>query len=72
MAIYLRSFKREPFLGQSMVIATLSLVLSLLTVRAFGITGISLSYFLCTGIVGTILAASIFRSTQATMVAEMS
>jgi hypothetical protein len=71
MAIYLRSFRREPFLGQSIVIATLSLVLSLLTVRAFGVTGISLSYFLCTGIVGTMLAASIFRSTQATMVAEM-
>jgi hypothetical protein len=62
MAIYLRSFKREPFLIQSMVIAALSIVLSLLTVRAFGTTGIALSYFLCTGIVGMIFGATILRS----------
>src|SRR6266700_3211581 len=62
MAIYLRSFKREPFLIQSMVIAALSILLSLLTVRAFGTTGIALSYFLCTGIVGMIFGATIFRS----------
>src|SRR6266851_3991439 len=62
MAIYLRSFKREPFLVQSIVIAALSILLSLLTVRAFGTTGIALSYFLCTGIVGMIFGATIFRS----------
>jgi|GraSoi2013_100cm_1033763.scaffolds.fasta_scaffold01975_4 hypothetical protein len=62
MAIYLRSFKREPFLVQSVVIAALSVLLSLLTVKAFGTTGIALSYFLCTGIVGLILAVTIFRS----------
>lgn len=62
MAIYLRSFKREPFLVQSIVIAALSVLLSLLTVRAFGTTGIALSYFLCTGIVGMIFGATIFRS----------
>jgi hypothetical protein len=62
MAIYLRSFKREPFLVQSIVIASLSILLSLLTVRAFGTTGIALSYFLCTGIVGMILGVAVFRS----------
>jgi hypothetical protein len=62
MAIYLRSFKREPFLVQSIVIAALSTLSSLMTVRAFGATGIALSYFLCTGIVGMIFAATIFRS----------
>src|SRR5216683_5761380 len=62
MAIYLRSFKREPFLIQSIVIAALSILLSLLTVRAFGTTGIALSYFLCTGIVGMIFGATILRS----------
>jgi O-antigen/teichoic acid export membrane protein len=62
MAIYLRSFKREPFLVQSIVIAALSIVLALVTVRTFGTTGIAVSYFLCTGIVGMIFAATTFRS----------
>jgi len=66
MAIYLRSFKREPFLIQSIVIAALSILLSLLTVRAFGTTGIALSYFLCTGIVGMIFGATILRSWHGT------
>jgi len=62
MAIYLRSFKREPFLFQSIVIAALSILLLFLTVRTFGTAGVALSYFLCTGIVGMIFAATIFRS----------
>jgi len=70
MAIYLRSFKREPFLVQSIVIAAISTLLSLLTVRAFGTTGVALSYFLCTGIVGMILGAAIFRSWHGTVEAN--
>jgi hypothetical protein len=66
MAIYLRSFKREPFLAQSIIIAALSVLLSLLGVRAFGMPGIAMSYFLCTGIVGMISGTTIFRSSNKT------
>jgi hypothetical protein len=62
MAIYLRSFKREPFLVQSVVIAALTVLLSLLTVKGWGIAGIAASYLLCTGIIGLILGAATFRS----------
>jgi hypothetical protein len=62
MAIYLRSFKREPFLVQSMVVAGLTLVFSLAVVRAWGSTGLAFVYLLCTGVVGVLLAVQAFRS----------
>lgn len=62
MAIYLRSFKREPFLVQSMVVAGLTVSLVLLTVKAWGTAGVAASYLLCTGFVGLILAMITFRS----------
>ena len=62
MAIYLRSFKREPFLVQSMLTAVLSILLALCTVKAFGTRGVALSYFAGTGIVGMTIAASTFYS----------
>ncbi len=65
MAIYLRSFKREPFLMQSTVVAALTLLFSLAVVRAWGSTGLAFVYVFCTGIVGTALAVKTFRSWQA-------
>jgi len=62
MAIYLRSFKREPFLLQSMVVAALTLVFSLAVVRAWGSTGLAFVYLLCTGVVGVALAVQTFQS----------
>jgi hypothetical protein len=62
MAIYLRSFKREPFLVQSMVVAWLTVSLALLTVKAWGTAGVAASYLLCTGFVGLILATITFLS----------
>lgn len=62
MAIYLRSFKREPFLVQSMVVAALTLTLSLAVVREWGSVGLSFVYLVCTGIVGVVLAVQAFRS----------
>jgi hypothetical protein len=62
MAIYLRSFKREPFLAQSVVVAALTVLLSLLTVKGVGITGIAASYLLCTGVISLIVGAASFRS----------
>jgi len=62
MAIYLRSFKREPFLVQSMVVAGLTLTLSLAVAREWGSVGLSFVYLACTGIVGVVLAVHAFRS----------
>jgi hypothetical protein len=66
MAIYLRSFKREPFLVQSLVVAALTILFSLLTVRAWGSAGLAFSYLLCSGIIGVTLATKTFRSWQTT------
>ncbi|MGH9740501.1 MAG: hypothetical protein ACRD4X_18230 [Candidatus Acidiferrales bacterium] len=62
MAIYLRSFKREPFLVQSIVVATLTLLFALAVVRAWGSAGLAVVYLFCTGIVGVVLAVRTFRS----------
>ena len=62
MAIYLRSFKREPFLIQSVVVAALTVSVSLATVKGWGLASIATSYLLCTGVIGLIVAVTIFRS----------
>ena len=62
LAIYLRSFRREPFLVQSIVVAALTTLLSLVTVKRWGIAGVTASYLLCTGVIGLVLAAAAFRS----------
>lgn len=62
MAIYLRSFKREPFLVQSIVVATLTLLMSLAVVRTWGTIGVAFVYLLCTGIIGVVLAVRAFQS----------
>jgi len=66
MAIYLRSFKREPFLVQSLVVAALTTMLSLATVQRWGIAGVTASFLLCTGVIGLTIAGATFRSWHAT------
>jgi hypothetical protein len=61
-AIYLRSFKREPFLWHSIAVAVLTLALCRLTVVSWGSTGVSLAYLVSTGIVGSVWGWLIFRS----------
>ena len=61
IAIYLRSFKREPFLWQSIGVAALTLLFCRLTVKRMGTMGISLSYLVCTGIIGLVSGWLIFR-----------
>ncbi len=61
-AIYLRSFKREPFLWHSMTITILTLVLCRLTVVTWGNFGVSVAYLVSTGIVGSVWGWFIFRS----------
>jgi hypothetical protein len=61
MAIYLRSFKREPFLVQSVVVAVSTVILALLAARVWSVTGVALSYFVCTGAIGFVYALAVFR-----------
>jgi hypothetical protein len=61
MAIYLRSFKREPFLIQSVVIAISTVLFSLLTVKFWGTAGVAFIFLFCTGIFGLISGTVIFR-----------
>jgi hypothetical protein len=61
-AIYLRSFKREPFLGQSMAVAILTLSFCFLTVKQMGPIGVSLGYLICAGAIGLVSGTIIQRS----------
>lgn len=62
VAIYLRSFKQEPLLWQSVLVASLTLLMCRLTVRGMGTMGVSLSYLAGMGIVGFFSGWLIFRS----------
>jgi hypothetical protein len=70
LAIYLRSFKREPLLWLSAAVAALTTVCSWATVRTMGAIGISLSYFLCTGVLGLISVLGVFQSWRRTIALE--
>jgi hypothetical protein len=56
----LRSFKREPYLVQSMVVATLTLLLAALTAPRWGNTGVTLGYLAVSVGVGLPSALTIF------------
>jgi hypothetical protein len=60
LAALLRSFKSEPFLIQSVGVASLTLSLAVLTAPRWGNTGATLSYFVATGAFGLPLAIVIF------------
>src|SRR5260370_4492720 len=66
MGICLRAFKREPFLVQSTVIAVLTLLFALSTVKVWAAGGVALSYLLCTGVISLTSAIMIFRRWSAT------
>jgi hypothetical protein len=61
LAILLRSFKQEPFLGQSLVVAALNLGLAAVAIPKFGELGAALSYLLATGAAGLPLAWIVYR-----------
>ncbi len=61
-AMYLRAFKREPFLVQYLVVSTLTCVCTFLTARAWGAAGVAATYFACTGVIGLISGTMIFQS----------
>jgi hypothetical protein len=56
----LRSFKREPFLGQSLAVASLTLLLAALTAPRWGTTGVTLSYLAATAGIALPSALRIF------------
>lgn len=60
VAILLRSFKCEPFLMQSIVVAALTLALSALTAARWGNAGATFSYFFATSVIGMPYAGAIF------------
>lgn len=62
MAIYLRSFKEEPFLLQSVTVFTLTTVSVLIAAPRWGSLGVAASYFVSSGLLGLTIAAFIFRS----------
>jgi len=64
LAIYLRSFKREPYLIQSTAIAALTTGGALLTASRWGERAIALNYFLLSGVIGSVWALFIFQSSR--------
>lgn len=62
MGVYLRSFKEEPFLIQSVIIFSLTTVIVTVAAPRWGSLGIAVGYFLSNGVVGLAAATVIFRS----------
>ena len=61
LAILLRSFKQEPFLAQSLVVAALNIALAAVAIPKFGALGAALSYLLATGGAGLPIAWIVYR-----------
>lgn len=64
LATLLRSFKREPFLRQSLAVAAFTLVLARLTASRWGNTGVTLSYLAVTAGIALPSALTIFLRTR--------
>ncbi len=64
MAIYLRARKIEPFLWQSIIVAGLTCGGALLLAPHWGTTGVAVTYFFSSGVIGLSLAVRIFRATR--------
>jgi len=61
-AIYLRAHKEEPLLWQAIVVAVLTSTGAYLAAPRWGLVGICVVYFICSGIIGVTSASLIFRS----------
>jgi len=64
LGILLRSFKSEPFLAQSLVVAASTLTLAAVTASRWGNTGAALSYFSATAVIGLPFALTIFADAR--------
>jgi len=61
-AIYLRAHKEEPLLWQAVAVALLTSGGAYFAAPRWGITGVCIVYFFCTGVIGVISATIIFRA----------
>jgi len=61
-AIYLRAYKDEPFLQQSILVALATLFGAVLCASRSGVWGVALTYFFSTGVIGLAYASTIFYS----------
>jgi hypothetical protein len=64
LAILLRSFKSEPFLTQSVVVASVTLSLTAISAARWGATGAAFSYFAATVLIGLPLAWAIYSGAR--------
>lgn len=70
LAVYLRSFKQEPYLVQSTAVASLTLVGILAVTPHWGSAGVAVVYFLFNGILAVAWAVSIFREQRSARARE--
>jgi len=61
-AIYLRSHKEDPLIWQALAVAILTSAGAYFAAPRWGISGTSIVYFVCTGVIGLISATAIFRT----------
>lgn len=61
MAVYLRSFKQEPYLFQSVAVAGLTFIGALLVAPRWGSSGVVIVYFLSSGALAVVWAVLIFQ-----------
>lgn len=61
LAILLRSFKREPFLGQSLLVAAVNIACALAAIPRLGAAGAVLGYLAATALAGLPLALILYR-----------
>ena len=61
-AIYLRSHKEDPLIWQALAVAILTSVGAYFAAPRWGISGTSIVYFVCSGVVGPISATAVFRA----------
>jgi hypothetical protein len=71
MAILLRSFKSEPYLAQSLIVASITLLLGAGGAARWGNTGAAISYLAATGFVGLPTALWIFARRRRQYLANM-
>jgi hypothetical protein len=64
LATVLRAFKREPFLGQSLAVASITLLLAIVTAPRLGVAGAAFSYLAATGFVGLPAALRIYMKAR--------
>jgi cytochrome bd-type quinol oxidase subunit 1 len=64
MAVYLRSFKREPYLVQSIAVAGLTMAGILFAAPRWGSAAVAILNFGFSGILGLLWAGAIFRTTR--------